>query len=78
MASYEENYKKSIEVLTKYIKETKIIPTEKEWNTIAIRDNYLTTPTIGYISGIKFPELCKKIYKEVRKGETKKWTYGMT
>lgn len=72
MSNYEEYYKESIEVLTKYIIKTKIIPTEKEWNKIAINDNYLTTPTISYISGMKFPELCKKIYKEVKKGEMKK------
>ena len=72
MANYEEYYKESIEVLTKYITENKIVPTEKEWNKIAIKNNYLTSPTIGYISGVKFLELCKKIYKEMRKEEKKK------
>ncbi len=72
MANYEEYYKESIEVLTKYITGTKIIPTEKEWNKIAIENNYLTSPTLGYVSGMSFPELCKKIYKEMRKEEKKK------
>ena len=53
MSNYEEYYKESIEVLTKYITKTKIIPTEKDWNKIAVKNNYLTGPSIGYIAGIK-------------------------
>lgn len=66
MTNYEEYYKESLEVLTKYITNTRIIPTEKEWNKIAIEKNYLTGPSISYVSGIKFPELCKKIYKKTK------------
>ena len=62
MADYEKYYKESIEVLTKYITDTRIIPTEKEWNKIAV---------ISYASGIKFPELCKKIYKETKQKKEK-------
>ena len=62
MADYEKYYKESIEVLTKYITDTRIIPTEKEWNKIAVKNNYLTGPSISYASGIKFPELCKEIF----------------
>ena len=71
MTDYEKYYKESIEVLTKYITETRIIPTEKDWNKIAVKKNYLTGPTIGYIAGIKFPELCKKIYKETKQKKEK-------
>ena len=52
--------------MTKYITENRIIPTEKEWNSFAIKNNYLTGPSISYASGTKFPELCKKIYKEAK------------
>lgn len=71
MADYEKYYKESIEVLTKYITDTRIIPTEKEWNRIAVKNNYLTGPSISYASGIKFPELCKKIYKETKQKKEK-------
>ncbi len=72
MSNYEECYQESMKVLTKRITDTKIIPTEKEWNELAMKNNYLTALSIGYISGVKFPELCKKIYKKIRKEEMKK------
>ena len=71
MVDYEKYYEESIEVLTKYIVETRIIPTEKEWNNIAVKNNYLTGPSISYAAGIKFPELCKKIYKETKQKKEK-------
>ncbi len=55
--------------MTKYITDTRIIPTEKEWNKIAVKNNYLTGPSISYASGIKFPELCKK---NIQRNKTKK------
>ena len=67
MANYEQFYQKSMQALTKYIQEKRSLPTEKVWNKIAISENYLTSQTMGYLSGIKFPELCKKIYKETQK-----------
>lgn len=71
MINYEKYYEESIEVLTKYITENRIIPTEKEWNSFAIKNNYLTGPSISYAAGIKFPELCKKIYKETKQKKEK-------
>lgn len=67
MADYEKYYERSIEALTKHIEETKIVPTEKNWNKMAISQNYLTSQSLGYLSGIKFPELCKRIYKQTQK-----------
>ena len=66
MANYEQYYQKSIEVLTELIKGKKEIPTEKAWNKIAGKDGYLTSQSMAYISQMKFPELCKKIYKEIQ------------
>lgn len=67
MANYEQFYQKSIEALTEYIEKNMDVPTEKEWNRMAIEKDYLTSQSMGYIANTKFPEICKKIYKELRK-----------
>lgn len=72
MANYEEYYHKSMEALTKHIEQTRTIPTEKIWNQIAIKNDYLTSQSIGYLSGTKFPDLCKKIYKQTNKKKKEK------
>lgn len=39
-----------------------------------MEQDYLSSQTIGYLTGIKFPDLCKKLYKEAqkkKKGELK-------
>ena len=73
MLDSKQVYQKSIEVLTKHIFDAKTIPTEREWNKMAVEGSYLTTPSISYISGESFPELCKKNIQTVkkRKGEMK-------
>lgn len=67
MADYEQYYQKSIEALTLLIKEKKEIPTEKDWNRMAVEKGYLTSQSIGFIAQAKFPQLCKTIYKEIQK-----------
>ena len=67
MLDSKQVYQKSIEVLTKHIFDANTIPTEREWNKMAVEGSYLTTPSISYISGESFPELCKKIYKQLKK-----------
>lgn len=71
MADYKEYYQKSMEALKTLIKEKREIPTEKLWNQIAGKEGYLTSQSLGFISQIKFPELCKKIYKEIQKQNKK-------
>lgn len=66
MSNNEQYYKNSIEALTQYIQKTKIIPTEKMWNKKAVEENLLTSQTLGYLSGVKFPDLCKTIYKQMQ------------
>ncbi len=66
MSNNEQYYKNSIESLKQYIKETKIIPTEKMWNKKAIEEGLLTSQSLGYLSGTKFPDLCKTIYKQMQ------------
>lgn len=72
MANYEEYYQTSIEALTKLIRDTKKTPTEKIWNSIAIEKDYLTSQSLGFIAQEKFPDLCKRIYKESMKQKKEK------
>ncbi len=69
MSNNIENYQKSINFLESYIKENGTVPTEKVWNKIAFEKEYLTSQSIAYLSGENFPELCKQIYKKVRKSK---------
>lgn len=67
MADYEQYYQKSIQELRNLIREKSEIPTEKIWNKIAEEQGYLTSQSLGYIAQVKFPELCKNIYREIQK-----------
>ena len=72
MTNYEQYYKKSIEALTQYAKGIsrilkRAMPTEKVWNKLASKNDYLTSQSLGYLSGIKFSDLCKDIYKKYKK-----------
>ncbi len=67
MTDYEQYYHKSMDALEEYIYDKRQIPTEKQWNRHAIENSYLSSQTIGYMSGMKFPDLCKKMYKEMQK-----------
>lgn len=71
MADYEKYYQKSIEALTQNIRQNKEVPTEKVWNRLAGEKGYLTSQSMGFISQMKFSELCKKIYKEIQKQNKK-------
>lgn len=69
MSDYREFYEKSMKALTEYIEDNREMPTEKMWNRLAIAQDYLSSQTIGYLSGMKFPDLCKKIYKDIQKNK---------
>lgn len=58
-------YEKSIEFLKKYIQLTEQNPSESKWNEYAIKEKYLSSKSMGYISGIGFNKLCRKIRKEI-------------
>ena len=66
MTDYKLYYEQSMAELERYIQENEI-PTEKEWNKMAVNKDLLSGPTLAYLSGEKFPELCKKIYKDIRR-----------
>lgn len=52
-----ELYQKSLQK----IKEISKIITEREWNKIAYKENFLSSESIKYISGMSFEELCKTV-----------------
>lgn len=60
-------YHLTIDALKKYIKENNKRPNEKQWNRFAIENNYLSSESIGYMCGIGFNKLCRKIIKEIKK-----------
>ena len=60
-------YIQSKKALTAYILNHEINPSEKKWNKLAIQNNFLSSKTLGYIEGIGFNKLCKKIRKELKK-----------
>ena len=47
------------------IKELLEIPSEKEWNTIAKLEGYLSTESLKYISSMSFKDLCIKAREEL-------------
>lgn len=59
----EEKYKESMDSLRLYIKITKTIPSETQWNNYAVQEKLLSSKSIEYYSGYKFNRLCRKIMK---------------
>ena len=53
----QEFYEKSLQKMKSLLK----IPTEKEWNTIAKYEGYLSSESLKYISNMPFQELCQKV-----------------
>ena len=65
-------YNITIVALKDYIKKTNKRPNEKLWNQFAIQNNYLSSESIGYISGIGFNKLCRELIKKVNKEKNMK------
>ena len=57
-------YEKSLKELERYIKITRTRPNEKTWNRFAVQNGYLSSESIGYICGVGFNKLCRKIIKK--------------
>ena len=64
-------YEKSLEALIEYMKNNEQNPSEKRWDEFAIYNKYLSSKTIGYISGIGFNKFCRKLRKEINKSKRK-------
>lgn len=62
-------YEISIIGLQKYFKIYKRIPGTVEWNKYAHKNNYLSSESIRYISGLKFHRWCKEMRKRFRQNE---------
>lgn len=60
-------YKNSMEALIEYMNENEKNPSEKQWNQYATCQKYLSGKTIGYLSGMGFNTLCRKLRKEINK-----------
>ena len=63
----EEIYEKSIAELKKYMKDTNKRPSEKKWCEYAVKNRLLSSQSMGYICGIGFNKLCRKVIKEIHK-----------
>lgn len=59
-----EEYEKSMIALNLYIKVTKSIPSEIQWNNYAIQEKLLSSKSLEYYNGVKFNKLCRKITKQ--------------
>lgn len=63
----ENYYEKSIDALIGYMKNNEQNPSQKKWDEFAIYNKYLSSKTIGYISGIGFNKLCRNLRKKINK-----------
>lgn len=68
----ENDYERSVKALEKYIKQNEKNPTEKVWDLIAIKEGYLSSRSIGYLSGEGFNIFCKSIRKQQKKEKEEK------
>lgn len=62
-------YEESIYALIEYMKSNEKNPSENKWDKIAISEKYLSSKTIGYISGIGFNTLCRNLRKQINKNK---------
>ncbi len=60
-------YEESMDALIHYMENHEINPSENRWDKYAVCNKYLSSKTIGYLSGIRFNTLCRKMRKELNK-----------
>lgn len=58
-----EIYKKSMEMLYLYLRITKLIPSQNQWNKFALGEGLLFSQTLQYLEGKKFNMMCRKLIK---------------
>lgn len=61
------DYEESMNALVQYMRNDEKNPSEKQWNRYAICYEYLSSKTMGYLSGIGFNTLCRKLRKKINK-----------
>ena len=59
-------FERSIDGLHEYFRIYDQIPDVEKWNKYAKKNNYLSTESIRYISGLKFHRWCKQIKRQFR------------
>lgn len=62
-------YEKSLEALIEYMRNNEQNPSEKRWDEFAVYKKYLSSKTIGYMSGIGFNKLCRNLRKKINKSK---------
>lgn len=62
-------YYETMYALVQYMKNNEKNPSESRWNEIAIKEKYLSSKTIGYVSGIGFNKLCRNLRKEINRNK---------
>lgn len=62
-------YEKSLEALIEYMKNNEKNPSEKRWDEFAVSKKYLSSKTIGYISGTGFNKFCRNLRKQINKSK---------
>lgn len=67
MISLKEAYERSLEYLKLYLKVTKTIPNEKEWNKYALLEQLLSSKSLEFLYGCKFNVMCRKLIKKANK-----------
>ena len=62
-------YDETIYALIQYMKNNEKNPSEKKWDEVARKEEYLSSKTIGYVSGIGFNKLCRNLRKEINRSK---------
>lgn len=65
----ENYYEKSIYALIQYMKINEQNPSENKWNSIATKNKYLSSKTMGYLSAMGFNKLCRKLRKAINRNK---------
>lgn len=68
----ENYYEESMNALVYYMENNEINPNEDRWNKYAINQKYLSSKTLGYLSGMGFNTLCRKMRKELNRKKRQK------
>lgn len=60
-------YDETIYALIQYMKNNEKNPSEKRWDEVAIKEQCLSSKTIGYVSGIGFNKFCRNLRKQINR-----------
>lgn len=60
-------YTESVNALIEYMKKYEKNPNEKQWNHYAIKNEYLSSKTIGYLSEMGFNTFCRNLRKQINR-----------